>query len=873
VESLPRVAAALSLLSAACSASPTTARSATGASSSLPEEVIFRADLSILPRLEGRLDEADHAAAAVVLGLRRIDDACGAYLDVRLAPELHLGGREASEPVDPDELVELRAILALPTPAGRCGEARAATLELSALAVGDRVVVALGQAPRVTRPTAKWKRKPRIMALAPIEALPAMIAVLPSMQLPAEGEQFLPVPRMPGAGTPASSRLLGKNARFEVRGGEIVDHAQGLVWQRDEARTTMSLDEAALHCQAQDTGGHRDFRLPTALEMHGLFSPSAPPPALADPTLFAAPEEALFWTRTDDDGAWVGHPHRGVVISTHYDDPSPYGNYHVRCVRPGKARATEMVDRFARRDGVLLDASSGLGWHLGPQKSGLTHEAARAYCDRGVFGAFDDWRLPSPEEAFSLMSACPAALHAWEGEGSAVWTSTIDPERKVGATFDVCDLSLSVPLAAIFEHDGVDPKDPLARVMCARTTAPAAPPAPLPCPPGSALKTRNQVSVCEDQGVRHGAYRSTWPSGGVFEMATYERGLRSGVSMSYHEDGSEYARRAYVSGTLDGEVWAKRPTGAFSFKGAYEKGLPVGRWTWFDPDGREVESIDMVKGHPGPGRLRRYEETGEASVECPTLGGWEHGVMRVLGRADGGVLAESSYRGGWLDGPATTFDGAGGGTTGSHHRDEREGLWRSRDRDGHLVLEQSWHEDALDGVQTAFDAQGRVTSSKRYRNGLPVGRWETKDGEGHVDERAAFDDEGTGTRTTFERGELRREESYVRGKKHGTWRVYGKAQRLRSQAEYREDALVSAVEWYEDGKVRERRSYAEGRMHGLFEAFDARGNLRQRGRFEQGQREGHWELTTMSGRHFEATFAKGIAVRVTLGTGGTVSSP
>jgi hypothetical protein len=204
----------LSLLVAACSGTSRSARSASGATPALPDEVVTQVDLSMLPHLEGRLDAAGHAATAVVLGLRRIEDACGTYIDVRLFPEVHLGGRDPSEPFGNEEFVELRALLAPTNSKVECGEPRARTIETNQISVGDRVVVALGDAIGVTHETPKWKRKARILALAPIQAMPTIAAALPSPQMLGEYEQSLPIPRMPSFGTPASLRVLGNKPRF-----------------------------------------------------------------------------------------------------------------------------------------------------------------------------------------------------------------------------------------------------------------------------------------------------------------------------------------------------------------------------------------------------------------------------------------------------------------------------------------------------------------------------------------------------------------------------------------------------------------------------------------------------------------------------------
>jgi len=520
------------LLAMSCSGTSRSARSSTdvAGADAVSHEVSAHLDLSSLPRVEGRLDDVFSAGTGVVLGIRRIEDACGTYLDLRMFPEVHLGGSEVREPPDADELAEVRALLYLPNPKATCDDPHARVLEINRLVVGERIVVALGKSVVSSRDVPAWKREPRVVALAPIGALPAIAAALPKPVFDDGFEQFLPVPRLPGVGTPASRRLLGLEAkRYEVVGEEIVDRAQGIVWERELARRTMSFEEATAYCEAQRTGGHDDWRLPTAFEMHGIFAPSIPPPALLDPKLFSAPEGALLWTRTDDDGPWVGSPEQGIVISTHYDDPSPYGNYHVRCVRPGVIRATEMVDRFMQKDGLLHDALSGLSWYFPPKGAGVTQSVANRFCEEGTFGGFNDWHVPTVEAAFSLMSGCPEALGNWEGEPEEVWTSMVDIESKVGGTFRTCNLYRSVPLAAIFEKDGIDPKNPLARVMCMREMAVESTPDPKKCLVGSQEKRLGNDVICEEKGVRHGPFRSYWPSGGVFETGEYEHGVRTGM--------------------------------------------------------------------------------------------------------------------------------------------------------------------------------------------------------------------------------------------------------------------------------------------------------------------------------------------------------
>jgi antitoxin component YwqK of YwqJK toxin-antitoxin module len=696
--------------------------------------------------------------------------------------------------------------------------------------------------------------------LAPIGALPAIAAVLPKPQFAEYSEQFLPVPRMPGVGTPASVRLLGKAARYEVASGEIVDRAQGIVWQRELAKTTMSFEEAVFYCEASRVGGHDDWRLPTAFEMHGIFAPSLPPPALLDPKLFSAPDSALLWTRTDDDGPWVGSPQEGIVISTHYDDPSPYGNYHVRCVRPGVTRATQMVDRFAQKDGVLHDALSGLSWYLLPNGQGMTQTMAKQVCDQGSFGGFNDWSVPTVETAFSLMSACPDAVENWEADADDVWTSMVDPESKVGGTFRVCNLHRSVPLAAIFEKEGIDSKNPLARVMCVRETVAESAPEAKACLMGSQVERIGNTSVCKEKGVLHGPFQSSWPSGGVFETGTYEHGIRSGMFVMYHEAGGIYARGDYVKGKLHGEIWARRPTGLPLFKGAYKNGLPSGRWIFFDMQGREAEYIDMTAGEAGGGQYVRYGESGGKVIASPTLGGWEHGIERSFDEKTGQVRAEFTYEGGWLEGPAKTIEPGQGGQTGRYHLGERDGVWVGKNSEGQIVFRQSYRNGKLEGPQESFSA-GKLSSSRRYRDDMAIGHWETRDADGTLVQKGELDEDGTGLVTSYSsKGEVDREERYVRGKRHGTWVVYLGGKQIGRKEEYRDGQLESLTEWHDDGKIDEQITYSAGRKNGLAERYDSQGRLRWRGVYVNGRRHGRWEFTNATGHHYEVVFEKGKAV-------------
>ncbi len=80
---------------------------------------------------------------------------------------------------------------------------------------------------------------------------------------------------------------------------------------------------------------------------------------------------------------------------------------------------------------VVLDAATGLMWHAGGSSKGLEFEQARQWIqalNQQKYAGFGDWRMPTLEEAASLMesSRLNGSLHiapAFSGSVTNIWTS------------------------------------------------------------------------------------------------------------------------------------------------------------------------------------------------------------------------------------------------------------------------------------------------------------------------------------------------------------------------------------------------------------------------------------------------------------------
>ncbi len=79
-------------------------------------------------------------------------------------------------------------------------------------------------------------------------------------------------------------------------------------------------------------------------------------------------------------------------------------NYYARRLNPdGAGIENDFEVRVVEKDTVIYDAATSLTWQATTELPQLNWERAQAYVDTLTYAGFDDWRLPTLEEAMSLM--------------------------------------------------------------------------------------------------------------------------------------------------------------------------------------------------------------------------------------------------------------------------------------------------------------------------------------------------------------------------------------------------------------------------------------------------------------------------------------
>ena len=204
-----------------------------------------------------------------------------------------------------------------------------------------------------------------------------------------------PIPSAPGEGKP-------NPVSYELGDGVAVDSVTGLMWQRDAAPGTYTLEMAKAYCTSSAVAGFSDWRLPTRIELVSIVDDTAVNPAI-NATVFPDTPEDYTWTSTplfvDSAGVWSVH----FAGYEYYSNAADTSNQQpARCVRGGVAAPS---CRYSATDTTVLDTATKLTWQRNVDPGQYTWADAKAYCDTLTLDG-GGWRLPAVKELLSLIDLC-----------------------------------------------------------------------------------------------------------------------------------------------------------------------------------------------------------------------------------------------------------------------------------------------------------------------------------------------------------------------------------------------------------------------------------------------------------------------------------
>jgi hypothetical protein len=207
------------------------------------------------------------------------------------------------------------------------------------------------------------------------------------------------------------------------------------MWTKADGGKAMTWKEAWAWCRALKTGGHADWRMPTAEELgHKLYDGLQPEgqwiPDRRVPLFAWSGDE--YWTSTGGD---AGHRAPGMAtrdFRRSYAGCSDIGRKHfVRACRPlPRPEGPRFTDNG---DGTITDRWEGLIWAKRDNGEPLTLKEAWDWCLSLELAGRKGWRVPTGEELHDalyvgLEDAKPGLgldrrIAPFEWSGEAYWTN------------------------------------------------------------------------------------------------------------------------------------------------------------------------------------------------------------------------------------------------------------------------------------------------------------------------------------------------------------------------------------------------------------------------------------------------------------------
>jgi hypothetical protein len=243
---------------------------------------------------------------------------------------------------------------------------------------------------------------------------------------PAPATRIVAIARVADASPPANSRppaAVEKWARWPMpnvrlpglphphsyetqTAGVVVDRVTGLIWQRNLPDKFYTFDDAGRQCAGLELAGHRDWRLPSRIELVSLLDTTRIQPSI-DMAAFPGTPIDWFWTASpaaDNPGAaWYVYFYFGYPKT---DDRT--NSFSVRCVRSGRSAFAPGAHYDVHPDEVL-DLATGLRWQRVPAPRPLPFRAAAGYCGQLKLATERAWRVPTLVELLTLVDEGAAA--------------------------------------------------------------------------------------------------------------------------------------------------------------------------------------------------------------------------------------------------------------------------------------------------------------------------------------------------------------------------------------------------------------------------------------------------------------------------------
>ena len=311
------------------------------------------------------------------------------------------------------------------------------------------------------------------------------------------------------------------------------------------------------------------------------------------------------------------------------------------------------------------------------------------------------------------------------------------------------------------------------------------------------VNSREVVNRCDENGLKHGYWKSFYPDWTLHTEMYYRHGKRDGLFKEYDEKGNLCKVKKFIDDVeqlLEGD----KP---LHFKREYYSDGKVRREASFRDNKRE-------------GVWREYDENGRVIASQTYKNGLliDNGIVDTDGRRQG--FYQEFFPDSTLKTNGLFVDGLKSGRWTYYYQNEKEeqsgvyvegqpdGEWKWFHDNGQLARVESYLKGVLEGVYKEYDSQGRLIVSGTYFDGMKVGKW------------------------VEQSGNVRSEGEYRNDRKSGEWVSYFDNGKMAFRGTFNGGFPDGKhIYYYSNGKMRELETYAGGIRHGAWKKYLDTGEL------------------------------------------------